>query len=167
MKIDRDAGTATLTLAGPAEEPPADLAALHAAGAASWTLAMAREFDDALLHLRFNEPEIGVLIFRSQGDPAKVAAHEALLLQNPDDWLAAEILHYWKRVLKRIDLTSRSLVALIEHGSVLRRDLLAEIAFAVDRSYMMEDEFDGDNRPLATHHSDRRQFRPLSQCRTA
>ena len=149
VAIDRDAGTATLTISGPGEDAPANLASLHNAGAATWILTLARELDDAILHLRFNEPEIGVLIFRAQGDAEKVVAHEALLLENPDDWLVAEILHYWKRVLKRIDLTSRSLAALVEHGSCFS-GVLAEIAFAADRSYMMEDAFDGDNRPMAT-----------------
>ncbi|MDH3667677.1 MAG: 2,3-epoxybenzoyl-CoA dihydrolase, partial [Paracoccaceae bacterium] len=148
MAIDREARTATLTMAGTAEDAPETIEALHAQGATAWILALARELDDAILHLRFNEPGIGVLILRSQGDPAQVTAHEALLLENSDDWLAVEILHFWKRVLKRIDLTSRSLVALIEHGSCFA-GLLAEIAFAADRSYMMEDDFDGDNRPLA------------------
>ncbi|HMO08312.1 MAG TPA: hypothetical protein PKD10_11800, partial [Paracoccaceae bacterium] len=81
-------------------------------------------------------------------NPALVLAHEALLLDNPDNWLAREILHYWKRVLKRIDVTSRSLTALVEHGSCFA-GVLAEILWAVDRTYMMEGEFEGDNRPLA------------------
>ncbi len=149
VAIDRQAGTATLTLAGPDEDAPESIEALHRQGAAAWIMALAREVDDAILHLRFNESEIGVLILRSQGDPVKAAAHEALLLQNCDDWLAPEILNLWKQVLKRIDLTSRSLVALIEHGSCFAGPL-AEIAFAADRSYMMEGEFDGDNRPLAS-----------------
>ena len=112
-------------------------------------LRAARELDDAVLHLRLNEPELGVIVFKSQGDPALVAAHERFLLGNRDNWLAAEILLYWKRVLKRIDLTSRSLVALIEPGSCFA-GTLAELAFAADRSYMADGEFDGDNRPPAT-----------------
>ena len=148
-QIDHAAGTVTLTISGPTEDAPANLETLHTLGAQSWLVTLARELDDAILHLRFNEPEIGVLIFRSQGDPAQVAAHEALLLAHPDDWLATETLHLWKRVLKRIDLTARSQVAMIEHGSCFAGPL-AEIAFAADRSYMMEDAFEGDNRPLAT-----------------
>ena len=108
---------------------------------------LARELDDAILHLRLNEMELGLLVFRSQGDPERFAAHEAVL--NADHWLANEVQQYWKRVLKRIDVTSRSLVALVEHGSCFT-GLLAEVLFAVDRSYMMEDEFEGDNRPIAT-----------------
>ena len=112
-------------------------------------LRVARELDDAILHLRNNEKELGLIEFQTQGDPAQVVAHEALLLANKDHWLAGEVLQYWKRVLKRIDMTSRSLVAIVEHGSCFAGPL-AELLWAVDRSYMMLEDFDGDNRPLAT-----------------
>ncbi|WP_416896134.1 MAG: 2,3-epoxybenzoyl-CoA dihydrolase [Minwuia sp.] len=149
VAMDRDEGVATISLSGPEEDAPASIADLHAQGAETYMLKLARELDDAILHLRLNELETGVLIFKSQGDPEKLIAHEKLLLDNADDWLAKEILLYWKRVLKRVDLTSRSLVALVEHGSCFA-GVLAEILFAVDRSYMMLDEFEGDNRPVAT-----------------
>ena len=99
--------------------------------------------------MRFNEIEVGVLVFKTLGDPELLKAHEALLLANKDHWLANEVLQYWKRVLKRIDMTSRSLVALVEHGSCFT-GIFAELLFSVDRSYMMEDEFEGDNRPIAS-----------------
>lgn len=89
------------------------------------------------------------MVFRTQGDPSLVGAHEAVLMNDADHWLANEVLRYWKRILKRIDVTSRSLVALVENGSCFT-GVLAEILFAVDRSYMMEGEFEGDNRPVAT-----------------
>ena len=111
-------------------------------------LRLARELDDAILHLRLNERELGLVVFTTQGDAELVAAHEKLVLDNADNWLANEILKYWKRVLKRVDLTSRSMVALVEHGSCYT-GMLAELLWSVDRSYMMLDEFDGDNRPLA------------------
>jgi benzoyl-CoA-dihydrodiol lyase len=149
VEIDRAARKATLTIKGPDEDAPASIEDLVAAGDGSWLLRLARELDDAILHLRINEREIGLWAFCSQGDPERVLAHEALLTTHADHWLANEILHYWKRVLKRVDMTSRSLVALIEHGSCFA-GVLAEIPFAVDRSYMMEDTFEGDNRPLAT-----------------
>ncbi len=149
VSIDRDKGIATLTISGPEGDAPAAVDDLHQQGADAWILKLARELDDAILHLRLNEVEIGVLVFRSEGDPAAVVAHEKVLLDHRDDWLANEILHYWKRVLKRIDLTSRSLVALVEHGSCFA-GVLAELLFAVDRSYMMEDEFEGNDRPTAT-----------------
>ncbi len=148
VSLDRDKGIGTVTITGPKDDAPATLEELHGQGAEAWILKLARELDDAILHLRLNELEIGVLVFRSQGNPAAVIAHEKLLLENADNWLANEILRYWKRVLKRIDLTSRSLVALVEHGSCFA-GVLAEILFAVDRSYMMEDEFEGNDRPAA------------------
>jgi benzoyl-CoA-dihydrodiol lyase len=149
VEIDRDGHKATLTLSGPGDAAPGSMDEVLAQGADFYLLKLARELDDAILHLRINEREEGLLVFRSQGDAELVKAHEDLLLANADHWLANEILKYWKRVLKRIDMTSRSLVALVEHGSCFT-GVLAEILFAVDRSYMMEDEFDGDNRPLAT-----------------
>jgi benzoyl-CoA-dihydrodiol lyase len=149
VSLDREKSLATITLAGPVEPAPADMAAVSAAGAETWMLRAARELDDAILHLRLNELELGTIIFRTQGDPARVAAHEAQLIGARDHWLANEILLYWKRVLKRVDLTSRSLVALIEPGSCFAGPL-AELAFAADRSYMADGEFEGANRPPAT-----------------
>jgi benzoyl-CoA-dihydrodiol lyase len=149
VDIDRARGLATVTISGPTNQPPADTKALGAEGAEGWMLRCARELDDAILHLRLNELEIGTLVFRTQGDPALVAAHEAMLLENRDHWLANEILLYWKRVLKRVDLTSRSLVALVEPGSCYA-GMLAELLFAVDRSFMAEGDFEGDNRPVAS-----------------
>ncbi len=149
VTLDRDARSATVLIKGPDESAPADMAAFEKEGAASWMLRACRELEDALLHLRLNEAECGLLVFQTQGDPELVLAHEALLLGNRDHWLANEVLHYWKRTLKRVDVTSRSLVALVEHGSCFA-GVLAELLFAVDRSYMMEDEFEGDNRPIAT-----------------
>ena len=149
VQVDRTARTATVIVHGPKDDAPADIAHFTSLGAECWQLRAARELEDAILHLRLNEMEQGVLIFRCQGDPALVVAHEDLLIKNPDNWLAREVLLYWKRVLKRIDVTSRSLVALVEHGSCFAGPL-AEILWACDRSYMMEDEFEGDNRPLAS-----------------
>ncbi len=149
VEVDRTKRVATITIHGPKRAAPASMDALHAEGAETWILRAARELDDAILHLRNNEFEVGVLVFRTQGDPALVAAHEKLILENGSHWLAHEITLYWKRVLKRIDLTSRSLVALIEPGSCFV-GCLAEIIFAADRSYMAEGDFDGDNRPAAT-----------------
>ncbi|HEY7549122.1 MAG TPA: 2,3-epoxybenzoyl-CoA dihydrolase [Hyphomicrobiaceae bacterium] len=149
VEFDRAARRATVTIQGPGEPPPASAEAMQAQGAQFWPLRLARELDDAILHLRLNEGEIGVLIFKSQGDPAQVLAYDAFLDVNKSHWLAREILHYWKRVLKRIDLTSRSLVALVEPGSCFS-GTLAEIAFACDRSFMLIGTPAGDNRPAAT-----------------
>jgi len=148
VAVDRKAGQVTITLAGPDADAPGSMGEVQAQGSDAYLLRLARELDDAILHLRLNEREIGLVIFRTQGDGEKLAAHEALLLDNADHWLANETLKYWKRVLKRVDMTSRSLVALVEHGSCFT-GVLAELLWSVDRSYMMLDEFDGDNRPLA------------------
>lgn len=149
VSFDRRNGRANVTLHGPKEDVPADMAALQAQGAQAYMLRLARELDDALLHLRLNEREMGLVVFRTQGDADTLLAHEELLLSNSDHWLANEILKYWKRVLKRVDMTSRSLVALVAHGSCFA-GVLAELLWSVDRSYMMLEEFEGDNRPLAT-----------------
>ena len=148
VALDRDGGKATITIKGPDGPAPADAGELQAQGADSYMLKLARELDDAILHLRLNERELGLIVFTTQGDAELLTAHEKLLLDNADNWLANEILKYWKRVLKRVDLTSRSMVALVEHGSCYA-GVLAELLWAVDRTYMMLDEFEGDNRPLA------------------
>ena len=150
VALDRKNGRAEILIKGPDAQTPADMGAVHALGDRSYLLRLARELDDAILHLRLNERELGLIVFKSQGDPEAVLAEEALLLANAEsDWLAGEIIQYWKRVLKRVDMTSRSMVALVEHGSCFA-GVLAELLWSVDRSYMMEDEFEGDNRPLAT-----------------
>ena len=148
VEIERDARRATLTIMGPVGQPPASVAAMVEEGAGFWPLRLARELDDAILHLRLNEPEIGVLIFKTQGEPAHVLAFDRFLDANKGHWLAREVLQYWKRVLKRVDMTSRSLVALIEPGSCFA-GTLAELAFACDRSFMLIGGLPGDNRPPA------------------
>ena len=147
--VDRDNRRVTITISGPDADAPASMDEFQAQGADAYMLRLARELDDAILHFRLNETELGLVVFKTQGDPELFQAHENLLLANKDNWLANEVLQYWKRVLKRVDMTSRSLVALVEHGSCFS-GVLAELLFAVDRSYMMEDEFEGDNRPVAT-----------------
>jgi len=149
VAIDRDARSATITLHGPSEDAPRDMAAFHTQGDQAYLLRLAREFEDAILHLRLNEMELGLWVFKTQGDPERLLAHEKLLADNADHWLANEVRHFWKRTLKRVDVTSRSLVALVEHGSCYA-GVLAELLWSVDRSYMMEDESEFDNRPIAT-----------------
>ena len=117
-----------------------------AQGASFWPLQVARELDDAILHLRINELEIALLVFKSHGDPAHVLSHDAFLDANKAHWLVNEVRQYWKRVLKRIDVTSRTLVTLVEPGSCFV-GTLAELVFAADRSYMLIGSRQGDNRP--------------------
>ena len=147
VALDRGRRQAAITIRGPGKLP-ADLAGVHAAGAAFWPLAMARELDDAILHLRFNEPELGLVVFRSEGDPAAVLAADALLERYAEDWLVREVRLMLRRVFKRIDLTSRSLFALIEPGSCFAGSL-AELVFAADRALMFAGTRSGDNRPPA------------------
>ena len=148
VEIDRAARLATITLKGPDAEVPASVEDIVAQGANFWLLKLARELDDAILHLRNNEFEIGTLVFKSVGDADRVLAYDALIDANASHWLAHEIRHYWKRVLKRIDVTSRTLVASVEPGSCFV-GTLAEIVFAADRGYMLVGQMQGDNRPPA------------------
>ena len=140
---------ATITLRGPETPPPASADEMVAQGADFWPLRLARELDDAILDIRINEFETAAIVFKSSGDPAQVLAYDAFLDANKDHWLAREISALWKRVLKRVDLTSRSLVALVEPGSCFA-GTLAELVFAADRSYMLIGQRDGDNKPPAT-----------------
>ncbi|MGB0734844.1 MAG: 2,3-epoxybenzoyl-CoA dihydrolase [Paracoccaceae bacterium] len=149
VTIDREGRTASITLNGPDQPAPKTMDEFQAQGDQAYLLRLAREFEDAILHLRLNEMDIGLWVIRTQGDPELLLQHEALLAENADQWLANEVRHYWKRTLKRVDVTSRSLMAQVEHGSCFA-GVLAELLWAVDRSYMMEDEFEGDNRPIAT-----------------
>jgi benzoyl-CoA-dihydrodiol lyase len=149
VAIDRAQRLATLTITGPSALPPASAEDMVKAGALFWPLQLARELDDAILHLRNNEFEIGTLVFKSSGDANLVLAHDEFLEQHRAHWLAHEIRQLWKCVFKRIDVTSRSLVAFIEPGSCFA-GTLAEIAFACDRAYMLAGQFEGDNHSPAT-----------------
>ena len=146
--FDRGARIATITLRGPVAPPPPSADGIAALGAAFWPLQLARELDDAILHIRLNELDVAAIVFKSSGDAAEVMAYEKLLDANSNHWLVREIRLLWKRVLKRIDVTSRSLVTLIEPGSCFA-GTLAEIAFASDRSYMLLGQRDGDNKSPA------------------
>ena len=141
VELDRGARLATFTVRGPREPQPAHLDGIHAAGAAWWPLAVARELDDAILLLRFNELELGTWVLRTEGDPAAVAAVDQALLTHAGDWFVREVVLHLKRTLKRLDLTSRSLVALVEPGSCFTGTLL-ELALAADRTFMLEGSFD-------------------------
>jgi benzoyl-CoA-dihydrodiol lyase len=146
IELDRELGTAEITLLGPAEAAPKSAADVAALGAGFWPLALARDLDDAILHLRFNELEVGSWIFKSAGEGAAVQAYDKLLEDLAGDWLVREITLYWKRTLKRLDVTSRSLLAFVEPGSCFS-GFLSEILFAADRIYMLEGTFEDDNRP--------------------
>ena len=148
IEIDRTRGLAAVTVRGPSENVPASVEAAHALGAKFWPLMVARELEDAILHLRANEQSIGVVLFRTDGNAQAVLEHDAFLAKANGDWLMREIRHYLKRVLKRVDVTPRSIIALIEPGSCFA-GTLAELAFAADRSLMLVGTREGDNRKAA------------------
>lgn len=149
VDIDRNSRSATITVKGPDAACPADAAAAKVEGAAFWPLRLARELDDAMLHMRLNEEEIGSWILNTEGDADQVAAYDAFIASNGNDWFVREVSLYLKRVLKRLDLSSRSIFATIAPGSCFTGVLL-ELALAADRTYMLDGQFEGDNRPAAT-----------------
>jgi benzoyl-CoA-dihydrodiol lyase len=148
VEIDREQRVARFKVNGPSSAPPADAAAIHAQGATFWPLALARDLDDAMMHLRLNETEIGTWVLQSQGDSELVEAYDALLAKESNHWLVREIVLYWKRTLKRLDVSSRSLIALVEPGSCFAGTLF-ELVLAADRSYMLDGVFEGSNLPSA------------------
>jgi benzoyl-CoA-dihydrodiol lyase len=148
ITIERARGRANLTVRAPATPVPDSVAAAHALGDAFWPLAVARELEDAVLHLRVNEPEIGLVLLRTEGEAQAVLDYDAFLAQANGDWLMREVRHYLKRVLKRIDVTAKTLFAVVEPGSCFA-GTLAELAFAADRSLMLIGTREGDNRAPA------------------
>jgi benzoyl-CoA-dihydrodiol lyase len=177
VELDRSLGVATFTLRGPGGDAPGatagdgapgapgdaaggDPAAIEALGADWWPLAVARELDDAILLLRFNEPEIGTWVLRSRGDPEAVAAFDRILLAHANHWLVREVTLYLKRTLKRLELSARSLIALVEPGSCFAGSLL-ELVLAADRAFMLEGELEGVDQPPATLRLDGMNLGPL------
>jgi benzoyl-CoA-dihydrodiol lyase len=138
LEIDRAKRVATLVVRAPEGDLPSDPDAIQAAGDQFWPLRAFRELDDALLRLRVNEPAIGTVVVKTEGDGATVLAADEILLRHQDHWLVREIVHFMKRTLKRMDLTSRSFFAFIEPGSCFAGSLF-ELALACDRQYMLDD----------------------------
>ena len=136
LKVDAGTRVAHLTVKGPEAGEPKDAAGLRQRGSELWALRAFRELDDVLLDLRFNRPDIGVVVLQTRGDAANVLAADKAILDNKDDWFATEVLHHMKRVLKRLDLTARTFYAVIDAGSCFAGSLL-ELALAADRSYML------------------------------
>jgi benzoyl-CoA-dihydrodiol lyase len=163
IDIDPDNSTAAFTVEGPKNPAPRDVEEAHAIGADFWPLAIARELEDALLHLRFNEETIRTWIFRTRGDSALVESHDAFLAANADDWLTREIRLYLKRTLKRLDVSSRSIFALIEPGSCFCGTLL-ELALASDRACMLRGLRDGDESMLASVSLTEMNFGAMPMC---
>jgi benzoyl-CoA-dihydrodiol lyase len=147
-QLDRRLGAAEVTVAGPRAPAPTGAAEVQALGVAFWPLALARELEDLILHLRTNEEEIGLWVLRTAGDLALVADYDRFLVEHGGDWLVREIRLYLRRTLKRLDVSSRSIFALVEPGSCFAGTLL-ELALAADRSYMLAGTRPDDDRPAA------------------
>ena len=142
--LDRQSRAVQLTISGPDDLPPASAAAARTEGASYYMLAVARELDDLVLRLRTNEPDLGLWAIRTRGSLDASLAHDKFLRENSDgDWFLTEVRHYLKRVLKRLDVTSRSLYAVIEPGSCFGGVLL-ELALACDRQFMLDGLRDED-----------------------
>ena len=148
LVIDRRTRSATILVKSPAETTESGLTMdeVFYQGAEFWPLAVCRQLDDAILHMRTNETEIGTLIFKTEGDLDTVEFYDDFITKNDSNWFIREVSLYWRRTLKRIDLTSRTTFAFIEQGSCFT-GMLAELLFSVDRSYMLEDPIEGDDRP--------------------
>ncbi len=163
IELDRDNSTATFNVEGPGIPAPDSVEGAHSLGADFWPLAFARELEDAIVHLRFNEETIRTWIFRTRGDSTLVKSHDAFLAANADDWLVREIRLYLKRTLKRLDVSSRSIFALIEPGSCFCGTLL-ELALASDRSYMLRGHRDGDESMRASISFTEANFGAMPMC---
>ncbi|CAN7391729.1 2,3-epoxybenzoyl-CoA dihydrolase [Acidovorax sp. LjRoot117] len=147
--IDRTRRTATLTLKAPTGAQPTDIAGIEAAGAAWWPLALARQLDDAILNLRTNELDIGTWLLKTEGDAQAVLASDATLIAHQDHWLVRETIGALRRTFARLDVSSRSLFALVESGSAFAGSL-AELALAADRTYMLALPDDAERAPKLT-----------------
>ncbi|MFY7860284.1 MAG: benzoyl-CoA-dihydrodiol lyase, partial [Limnohabitans sp.] len=146
VEIDRAKRIATFTVKAPAAAPASDIAGIEAAGVNWWPLQMVRELDDAILHMRTNELDMGTWILKTSGDAAHVLAADAALLAHKDHWFVRETIGHLRRTLARMDVTSRSLFALVEEGSCFV-GTLAELAFCADRTYMLALPDDADKAP--------------------
>ncbi len=136
VAFDRSARTITLTVRAPEGDQPKTVDEIHAAGDQWWPLAMARELDDAILMLRVNEAELGLLLLKTSGDAQAVLAADAMMLEHRNDWLVRETIGMLRRTFARLDVSSRSMYAIIEPGSCFA-GMLFELALAADRSYML------------------------------
>jgi benzoyl-CoA-dihydrodiol lyase len=146
VQLDRDKRVATLVVTAPSGPQPSSIAEILDAGDQFWPVRAFRELDDAVLRLRVNEPLIGTIVLKTRGDHEAMRSLDELLLANADHWLVRETILLIKRTLKRLDMTARSLFALIEPGSCFAGTLF-ELALAADRSYMLDDP--GQNNEVA------------------
>ena len=146
VEMDRNARTATFRISAPKGEQPADIGAIEAAGAGWYPLELARELEDAILSMRTNEPELGTWLITTRGDSDALLAMDRVLLDNQAHWLVRETIGLLRRTLSRLDLSSRSLFAMIDEGSCFAGSFL-ELALACDRSYQLALPDDEDAAP--------------------
>ena len=149
IQIDREKKSATITINAPLDTAPENLSDIVSQGDDFWLLKCARELDDAILNLRFNELEIGIIVFKTSGEISNVLSYDKLFETYKNQWFINEISYFWTRIFKRIDLTSRTLITLIEPKSCYA-GFLSELIFAADRSYMAEGEFEEYDNKEAT-----------------
>jgi len=163
IEFERQSGIVNLTVHAPEGDLPSTPENIQAAGANYWPLAMARELDDAIMHLSFNELELGTWVLRSKGDADQVFAVDQTLIKHQEHWLVREIMLNLKRVFKRLDLVARSLVALIEPGSCFTGTLL-ELVLAADRSYMLDGTIEDTDEVPAMLRPTEMNFGALPMC---
>ena len=163
IEFERQSGIVNLTVHAPEGDLPSTPESIQAAGANYWPLAMARELDDAIMHLSFNELELGTWVLRTKGDADQLLTVDQTLIQHQEHWLVREIILNLKRVFKRLDLVARSLVALIEPGSCFTGTLL-ELVLAADRSYMLDGTFEDTDEVPAILRPTEMNFGALPMC---
>ena len=163
IEFERQSGIVNLTVHAPEGDLPSTPENIQAAGANYWPLAMARELDDAIMHLSFNELELGTWVLRTKGDSDQLLKVDQTLIQHQEHWLVREIILNLKRVFKRLDLVARSLVALIEPGSCFTGTLL-ELVLAADRSYMLDGTFEDTDEVPAILRPTEMNFGALPMC---
>jgi benzoyl-CoA-dihydrodiol lyase len=163
IEFERQSGIVNLTVHAPEGDLPSTPESIQAAGANYWPLAMARELDDAIMHLSFNELELGTWVLRTKGDSDQLLKVDQTLIQHQEHWLVREIILNLKRVFKRLDLVARSLVALIEPGSCFTGTLL-ELVLAADRSYMLDGTFEDTDEVPAILRPTEMNFGALPMC---
>ncbi|MDP6744279.1 MAG: 2,3-epoxybenzoyl-CoA dihydrolase [SAR324 cluster bacterium] len=163
IEFERQSGIVNLTVHAPEGDLPSTPESIQAAGANYWPLAMARELDDAIMHLSFNELELGTWVLRTKGDSDQLLEVDQTLIKHQKHWLVREIILNLKRVFKRLDLVARSLVALIEPGSCFTGTLL-ELVLAADRSYMLDGTFEDTDEVPAILRPTEMNFGALPMC---
>ncbi len=163
IEVDRGSNVVNFLIKGPCDLPPKDGPGVVEQGVNFWPLAIARELDAAIVHLRLNESQVGTWVFRTEGDNEVLEAYDKLLEGHQDHWLVREITLYLKRTLKRIDVSARSLIALVEPGSCFTGTLL-ELVLIADRSFMLDGQMEGSNIPAPSVRLTNMNFGPYPMC---